>query len=868
MVRKKSILKDALREISLNKKKFISLLLIIIIGAGFYVGLKMTPVDMKRAASKYYNETNLFDLKIVSSTGFSKSDKYTIKSIPGIKGVSLSKTLDVITTINNNDYVIRLNSISEDRSLKSEDYINHLTLIKGRYPKTINEGLVEERFLNDNNLSLDDLVTLKPEEKNDLRAKKIKIVGVVKSSYYSSKNRGTSNLKNGKVNYFMYLEEGDFNTEYYNEGYVTIAGANKYNTYQKEYDNYISKYSDAINEKIMESTVLTHQKNMERLNDDITSLNEKLNRLNETDLPTLSLNDSIKEVSEELEKKKEKLSSTAEPLAYSIKRSEIPSFDEYKMEIKRIENINKVFPLIFFLVTTLVSLYPITRMIEEDKIEIGTLRTIGYSKALVAFKYILYAFLASFLGCIIGIILFYKTIPLLIGCCYNAFYDIPTLTTSLQIKHVLFVIITSCVLTILACIFKVIKETKKPPAELMKSKIPKKRIFFEKIDKIWSRLSFLNKTTIKNIFKNKKRIIMAIIGICCSTALILTSFGIKDSIIEIVDNQFDKIKKYDMVIEIANNITEGDKIALQNNLINNNDIKKLTYIYKSNVTIKNNDNNENAYLIVPNNKKEINNFITLKTRKEKKNLTLNNNGIIISEKLSKQLNVKRGEKLNITLQNNKKIKAKISDITENYIDNYVYMSPTLYKKISGKEANYTTMLTINKKLNDKKEQDLQTKISSMDNITNIELISNIKENYKNMMNTLNCVIIILICFASVLAFIVLHNLASINIRERKRELATIKALGFYNKEVTNYIYKENIIITIIGSLIGLIVGSFLTYYVIKTCETNIFLFSFNINLKSYILSFLITMILLFIINALMYFKLKKLNMVDLLKGYE
>ena len=396
MVKKKSILKDALREISLNKKKFISLLLIIVIGTGFYVGLKSTPKDMKETAKAYYKETNLFDLKVVSSSGFSKNDYYSLKQVDGVKGVFLSKTLDVITTINNSDYVIKLNSINEDRDLKSDDYINHLTLLKGRYPKTINEGLVEEKFLTDNNLSLDDLVTLKPEDENGLRAKKIKIVGVVRSSYYSSKDRGTSNLKNGKVDYFMYLSEGDFASDLYTEGYVTIKGANKYDTYSKKYDSFINKYKSLVNEEILKSAKETHERNVSDLESDINELKDNLNRLNSTDLPSDELNTSIKEVSSELKEKEDELSKIKDVLAYSIKRSEVAGFYEYKLETERIENIAKVFPLMFFLVAALVSLTTMTRMVDEERIGMGTLRAIGYSKSSVIFKYVLYALLAAF----------------------------------------------------------------------------------------------------------------------------------------------------------------------------------------------------------------------------------------------------------------------------------------------------------------------------------------------------------------------------------------------------------------------------------------------------------------------------------------
>ena len=870
MVKKKSILKDALREISLNKKKFISLLLIIVIGTGFYVGLKSTPKDMKETAKAYYKETNLFDLKVVSSSGFSKNDYYSLKQVDGVKGVFLSKTLDVITTINNSDYVIKLNSINEDRDLKSDDYINHLTLLKGRYPKTINEGLVEEKFLTDNNLSLDDLVTLKPEDENGLRAKKIKIVGVVRSSYYSSKDRGTSNLKNGKVDYFMYLSEGDFASDLYTEGYVTIKGANKYDTYSKKYDSFINKYKSLVNEEILKSAKETHERNVSDLESDINELKDNLNRLNSTDLPSDELNTSIKEVSSELKAKEDELSKIKDVLAYSIKRSEVAGFYEYKLETERIENIAKVFPLMFFLVAALVSLTTMTRMVDEERIGMGTLRAIGYSKSSVIFKYVLYALLASILGSIIGTILFYKLIPMLVGYCYNIFYDMPSINATMQINYALFSLVFSILSTVLATILVFLKDTSKTPAELMRPEAPKKgkRIFLEKIDKIWNSLSFLNKITLRNIFRYKKRLFMTVIGICGSTALILASFGIKDSVMKVADNQYNKIDKYDMIISINNNASNNDKKVLEEKILDENEIKKITYVYKSNVLLKNNKKSENSNIIVPENKEKINDYITLRQRKTKKDIKMDDDGIIISEKLAKLLKLKKNSYVKLTLPNNKKVNVKVSDITENYIEHYVYISPKLYKKLSGENANYSTIIAITKNLSNKKEKALESNISDINNVTSTLLSSDTKNNYKDMMNTLNYVILILIVCAATLAFVVLYNLASVNISERRRELATIKVLGFYDEEVTKYIYKEMFILTIIGSLIGLILGRFLTLYVIKICETNLFMFTFNINFISYLLSFIITLLFLFIVNLFMHFELKKLDMVEALKSYE
>ena len=668
----------------------------------------------------------------------------------------------------------------------------------------------------------------------------------------------------------MYLSEGDFASDLYTEGYVTIKGANKYDTYSKKYDSFINKYKSLVNEEILKSAKETHKRNVSVLEGDINELKDNLNRLNSTDLPSDELNTSIKEVSSELKAKEDELSKIKDVLAYSIKRSEVAGFYEYKLETERIENIAKVFPLMFFLVAALVSLTTMTRMVDEERIGMGTLRAIGYSKSSVIFKYVLYALLASILGSIIGTILFYKLIPMLVGYCYNIFYDMPSINATMQINYSLFSLVFSILSTVLATILVFLKDTSKTPAELMRPEAPKKgkRIFLEKIDKIWNSLSFLNKITLRNIFRYKKRLFMTVIGICGSTALILASFGIKDSVMKVADNQYNKIDKYDMIISINNNASNNDKKVLEEKILDENEIKKITYVYKSNVLLKNNKKSENSNIIVPENKEKINDYITLRQRKTKKDIKMDDDGIIVSEKLAKLLKLKKNSYAKLTLPNNKKVNVKISDITENYIEHYVYISPKLYKKLSGENANYSTIIAITKNLSNKKEKALESNISDINNVTSTLLSSNTKNNYKDMMNTLNYVILILIVCAAALAFVVLYNLASVNISERRRELATIKVLGFYDEEVTKYIYKEMLILTIIGSLIGLIVGSILTLYVIKICETNLFMFTFNINFISYLLSFIITLLFLFIVNLFMHFELKKLDMVEALKSYE
>lgn len=865
---KKSILKSAFREISTNKKRFISTMLIIALGVGFFVGLKSTPLDMMKTAKNYYKTTNLMDLKIVSNYGFSKSEVDLFKNIKEVKGIMLVKTLDTMASVKDKDFVIKVHGINKDRSIKNDDYINRPILTSGRYPSTINEGLVEEKFLKDNNLKLGDLVTLKPEDQTALRAKRIKIVGTIKESYYSSNDRGTTNLSDGKIDYYMYIEENDFSTNYYTEGYITFKNSDNYDTYSKEYKSYIDKNKEEILKIASSSTNEKYQNNLSELKGNINSLEQSLNELYQSQIPTEILNDSIKELSDSLNNAKETLKTLPLANAYVLSRNEIPSFYEYKLETERIQNISKIFPLIFFLVAALVSLTAMTRIVDEEKIEIGTLRAIGYSKFDVLFKYVFCSLLISIIGSVLGTVLFYKLIPIIIATCYGSFYEMPSLITTFQINHVMFASIYACLTTLLATILVFIKNINQTPASLIRPIAPKqgKRIWLEKINMIWKKLSFSNKVTFRNVFRYKKRLLMTVIGICGCTSLLLTSFGLNDTVNKIVSKQFENINKYDMAVSIKQGINGKDLAKLKEDVTKNKGVNKIIMVNQSFVNIKNKNTIEKASMIIPEDKNKINDFIVLKQRTEKKKkIVLDDDGIVISEKLSKLLDVKKGDKVKINI-NSVDHKVKIGDITENYIDHYIYISPKGYEKITGNKNSYNLLLTDNNK--NVKENEISKKVMENKYVLSCNFLKETKDTYQKKLSTLNYVTLILIASAASLAFVVLYNLSNINISERKRELSTLKVLGFYDYEVTNYVHKETIILTVIGGIMGLLFGSLLTYYVIKSCETNMFMFSFNIKFTSYVLSFLMTMVFLIIVNIIMHFDLKKLDFIKALNNFE
>ncbi len=848
----KNIFKDTFREIKNNKKKFISLSLIILIGVGFYVGLKSTSYDMLKTAKDYYKETNLMDIKLASMAGFSDNEVSTIKSIKNVDEVMGVKTTDANIKIDSKSYVIKAININKNIDTNSKDYINKLVLTKGKYPTTINEGLVEEKLLNDTSLKIGSLITLNPSNSSELRAKKIKIVGTVKNSYYSSKDRGTTTLGNGTVNYYIYLEENDFNKDNYDEIYVTVKKKDNLDTYSKEYENLVNNVKKEITDKTYSVSVDNYNANKIALEDDIKRIEEEINSIDKNDKEN---EEELSTLQDELKDNKNKLEKLKFPTNYSISRTESSFFNEYKLEAQRIDSISKIFPFIFFLVATLTSITAMSRMLDEKRTEIGTLLALGYSKIEVLLKYLLYVVLACLAGSILGSLIFYKLIPNIIANCYNLFYDMPKISTYLQVKHIIVIGLLSVLLTTVSTILVFYKDIISTPSALMIPKAPKKgkRIILEKLG-FFNKLKYEDKITVRNIFRYKKRFFMTLFGIIGCSSLLLAAFGLKDSITSIVNKQFTKINKYDMTISISSNDKIDDYISKSNK------IKDSIKISEETITAKNYKHNEQAYLIVPSNTKKINKFINTKK--------IDNEGVVISEKLATLLNVKKNDKFKILLSDNKYITVKVSNITENYINHYVYMSPTLYKKLTKIDATYNNILTINKKLSNKSENNLISDMTSYDNVIGVTSNKYVKKTYENMTTTLTYVTLVLIFAAGALAFVVLYNLSSVNISERKRELSTLKVLGFYDEEVSRYVNKESLILSIIGSLIGFVAGSFLSYYVIKSCETNILLFKFNISILSYLLSFLITLIFTLIVNSITHIDLKKLNMLDALKVSE
>ena len=556
-------------------------------------------------------------------------------------------------------------------------------------------------------------------------------------------------------------------------------------------------------------------------------------------------------------------------------RDDLPGYTGYGQTADRMSAFAKVFPIFFFLVAALVCLTTMTRMVEEERTQMGTLKALGYSNKSIISKYLIYSLSASLIGSVIGLLLGFYIFPKAIFAAYGIMYDLPPCVIRFKWSYAIIGMIVAILSTGLASYFACIKELKEQPSKLMRPKPPKqgKRIFLEKIDFIWSKMNFTQKVTARNLFRNKKRFFTTLIGVAGCTALLLTGFGLGDSISAIMDKQFGEngICNYDVQIVLGKNSADTDaQNKAMEEIKQRPEIKQAmkTHMDVIDGTSSRTENILEINLVVPENPAELPEFIKLQNRKSKEKVSLDNNGVIISEKLANKTDTKIGDEITLKA-NDKDYNVTVTGIVENYTFHYVYMPSELYRNIFGEEPSFDYVTAIlNDNISTAQKDSLASDLMKVDGIDAVAYTTQIIDTFSNILNSLNLVVAIFIIAAGALAFVVLYNLSNINLNERIREVATIKVLGFRDKEVSQYIVRENIILTILGTLLGLILGIFLHSYVVSVAEVDIVMFGRSIEPLSFVFAAILSLVFSAVVNLIMHKKLKKVNMVDSLKAVE
>ena len=522
-------------------------------------------------------------------------------------------------------------------------------------------------------------------------------------------------------------------------------------------------------------------------------------------------NKELADAEEELIDARAKISEIEKPTWYVLDRTMNSGYSSFIQDTESVENIGKVFPVVFFIVATLISLTSMTRMVEEQRTQIGTLKALGYSKIQIASKYIIYATLACTIGSVLGMCVGFILLPKMVWMMYSIMYEIEDILISFNWSYATagFWLIIICIVG--STIYAAYRELRQTPATLMRPKAPKigKRVILERIPFIWKHLKFSQKVTVRNIFRYKKRFLMTIIGILGCTALILTGFGLKDSISSIMPNQYQHVFNYDMQIGLKNGLESDNLQKYVEELSSKDEIEKLAKTYMTSMTAKNNELEEDVQVIVPDDPKTLDGLINIVDLETKEKVELNENEICITDKTAELLNVKQGDMITLLDNDGIEKQVKISNVVENYIYHYVYMSKDAYKNLFGEEYKTNVLLIKNVDLTEDKEDNLAKDIMDDSQVSSLTNISIAIRALDDTMKSLDYIVIILIVSAGLLAFVVLYNLSNVNISERIRELATIKVLGFYDKEVYLYITRETIILTIIGIALGLVRRIFL-----------------------------------------------------------
>ena len=561
------------------------------------------------------------------------------------------------------------------------------------------------------------------------------------------------------------------------------------------------------------------------------------------------------------------------PKWYILNRDFIQTYVEYEQDADRIKAIGDVFPAIFFLVAALICLTTMTRMVEEERTQIGTLKALGYSKLSIAAKYLCYALLASLIGSLAGLVAGQKILPPVIINAYGILYNnLPEAVAPLHAGYSISSTLLAIACTTAAAGIACYKELMSTPATLMRPAAPKsgKRVLLERVGIIWNHLSFTNKSTVRNLFRYKKRFFMTVLGIGGCMGLLLVGFGVKDSVRSIGTIQYNDLLSYHAEIVLEDKTTPEEKEEVMDAMEKDKDIKSFMAVYKTSMDIENEkeDVTKSAYVMVPENAKEFKKYADLRSRTTKEHYELSDDGIIISEKLAKLLDVKEGDTVVLKEEETDHFEVKVSHITENYFLHYIYISPELYGKVFGETPEFVDYLTINTSTDSAFEDSMQEKYMAYDQVSEVSFITKTADRIANMLKSLDTVIYVLVIAAGLLAFVVLYNLNKINISERIRELATLKVLGFYDMEVSRYVLRENVCLTLIGCFLGIFFGKILHRFVILTAETDIMMFGRDIEIISFVYSILITLFFSAVVNFFMHFRLKKVDMVESMKSVE
>lgn len=846
-MRKTILWKDAFQAITHSLGRYIAIILLIGLGTFAFTGLKMAGPDMRATGADFFNKHNLADVTVTSNYGINSTDRMTIRNLPEVKQASFGYFQDVKNKHNND--TLRVFSKSGD--------LSSYELISGHFPKNRNE--IALSYLLKKKYRIGQKITFtKP---GILKNKTFKIVGFVKASEFLDKNQiGQTNIGNGRLTGIAVTTPSAFASPVYQVSRVTFKNTQNLSPFSVTYRNRVYHDQDKLQTALNKNRADKHQKY-------VTMYKNQYRKKAAEQM--LKRGISVDPAQIKVPKNKIKI---AYP-SYTISgREESQGYASYRADSERVEVLANVFPGFLFAVAAFVSLTTMMRFVEEERTNIGTLKALGYSNGAIAIKFLLYSTSAAILGVILGASFGYTFLPDLI---IKAYLASSTLGTGYEINFawgpLLISLLVALISTTVISIFTLHQTLREQPSALLLPKPPKNgsRILLEHWSWLWNHMSFSAKVTARNIFRYKSRMLMTIIGVAGCTGLLVMGFGIRDSLQGIGGIQYSDIQKNDVIALRSSNVTKKEQNKLDN-LLKEKDIKQSNAIQYQQLTkhIASSGSTENVMLMVPKSNKNFKKSINLRERQSKKKLQLTNNGVIISEKLANILNAKKGSTISLKNSHGKTYRFKVNGICEMYLGHYIFMNQQEYEKATGKKYATNAYLVTMRKHSSAFINRVSRKLVKSAAIETVISSSANRRLLGSFTGSLNEVIFILILISGMLAVVVIYNLTNINVAERIRELSTIKVLGFYDNETTMYIYRETIILSGLGIIVGFGFGWWLHYFIITSLPPDVAMFDPNMYPMNFVFSALIPAMITAALAIVVHQKIKRINMLDALSSID
>lgn len=981
-VRKKGksmIMVSTLREIRQSFGRWFAIFAIVVLGVGFFVGLKITKSCMLETEYRYLKEQEMYDFRLLSTLGFTKEDVEEVSKVEGIKTAVGSYETDLLCQMTEEkEGVLKVHALTEG--------INLPVLKSGRMPKNEKECLLDAKCESDQ-LTVGSKIQVVDNNKEEtldmIRSRTLTVTGFADSPCYMNFERGTTSLGDGTIAGFLYVTEDFFDCEYFTQ--ILLRKDTDEKCYSKEYKDSIEEIEERLEPLVSDRVDLRFEnikndarEEMKKAEDELSeegakaqrqlkvawtklenarkelddakeqiqegqqkidsakkTLNNKEVELKEKEselqqalqscpyefMPqyqqiqagleqveagkaqivqsrrtlagkekeleeskkeieegeeeyekgTQEYEDSKAEFEEKIQDAKEKLADAKQeiedleaPEYFILGRSANIGYACFESDSDIVDGIANVFPIFFFLVASLVCMTTMNRMVEEQRTQIGVLKALGFSEGKILSKYLFYSGSGAASGGILGFFLGSSIFPSAIWAGYKMMYCMPAVAVVFDYRYAMAAVMVALLCSMGTTFFTCKYELAENAASLIRPKPAKsgKRILLERVTFLWKSMKFLHKVSLRNLIRYKQRFVMMILGISGCTALLATGFGIRDSICYVVDKQYGQIQTNDITISFEDEFV-GEEAFLQNG---KEWIEDAMFSYQTTLDFVYQEHVKSINLVALDPEQNISSCLSLHDKNERKISYPKNNEAVITEKFADRYKVKVGDVITLRDEDMNQMQVKVSGICQNYMYNYVYMTKETYEEGMKKKA-YVNTAYVNI-IKDLDVHEAGAKISELDGVTMVTILLDVRQRFTSMMSSLNYVVLLVVVSAGLLAFIVLYNLTNINITERIREIATIKVLGFYPLETASYVFRENMILTVIGAFVGLILGKYLHRFVMDNIDIDMVSFQVQILPKSYGYSFLLTIAFAVIVDMVMYMKLEKINMAESLKSVE